>query len=47
MRAQGVPWNSKLEDHPFHIKLNTKGKNKGIASELYKLIVEASYKHLP
>lgn len=47
MRAQGVPWDSELEDHPLHLELNTKGKNKGIASELYKPIAEASYKHLP
>lgn len=47
MHGQGVPWDSELEDHPLHIKLCTKGKNKGVASELYKLISEASYKHLP
>lgn len=42
MRAQGVPWGSELGNHPLHVIFDTKGKNNGIVSDLYKFIYNQS-----
>jgi len=46
MCAQGVPWGIKLGNHPLHEICATKGKIKGIVSEVYKFITTASCKPL-
>ena len=45
MRAYGVPWD--LNTHPLHLIFNSKRKNNGIVSDLYKFINKAAYKVLP
>lgn len=41
MRTYGVPWGKELVTHPLYRLLNTKGKTRGISSQIYTLLNSA------